>query len=387
MSDAPVTNPPSFYLDFLQKVINHLVGITVLCYLSGFVITNLYLGSLGIVNLDLLRARYVLSGLLFLFFIGTVIYLIYGLNQNMQRNRHQQPLKILLEFGRYSLISTGLLYIFVLAMSRLAGSPFILPVGIPTLTPALPWSAWFAAAPIYVLRQSASIGIGLLVALIIVLIWIAIDPKDMHGVRTTRRQALVEPFRHPRRLIGRFFFLFVFMLVLVITASLLDFIRFNNVTDLSSRGTQPILPSGGWLQFFLAIVIIYIVVATVLIFRFYLPLWSTGRLEDKGGNVGLNPWIIYFTAIAIAVIPQLYAIGVYPSIPQQLGGGQVLPVSVTTSRDELKFDLADPNNDVYMIDRASSSTLFFLVGKNQQQHRVIEISNSLIQSITYLSTP
>jgi len=387
MSDTPITNPPSFYLDILQKVVNHLVGITVLCYLSGFVITNLYLGSLGIVNLDLLRARYVLSGLLFLLFIGTIIYLIYGLNQNMHRNRHQQPLKILLELGRYSLISTGLLYIFVLAMTRLAGSRIILPVGIPTLSPALPWSAWFAAAPISILRQSASnYGIVLFATLIIVLIWIAIDPKDMHGVRTTRRQALLERFRQPRRLISVFFLLFVFMYILVITSSLLDFIRLNKVTDLSSRGAQPLLQTGGWFQFFLAIIIIYIAVASVLIFRFFVPPRNTASSEDKGSNVAF-PWTIYFTAIAIAVIPQLYALGVYPSIPQQLGGGQILLVSVITSSDELKLDLADPNNDIYLIDRASSNTLFLLVSKNQKEHRVIEISSSLIESITYLSTP
>lgn len=190
MSATPVNNSPYFYLDILQKVVNHLVGITVLCYLSGFIITNLYLGSLGIVNLDLLRARYILSGLLFILFVGISAYLIYGLNQTLQMNRHQQPSKILLEIGRYSLLHTCLLYVIVLAITRIAGSPIILPVGIPTLSPALPWSTWFAAAPIYVLRQSASIGIGLLVALIIVVIWIAIDSKDMHGVRTTRRQAL-----------------------------------------------------------------------------------------------------------------------------------------------------------------------------------------------------
>jgi hypothetical protein len=387
MNDTPVTQPTSFYLDILQKAVNHLVGITVLCYISGFVITNLYLGSLGIVNLDLLRARYVLSGLLFILFVGIITYLIYGLNQALHRNRHLQPLKILLEIGRHSLLHTGLLYILVLAMTRLAGSSIILPVGIPTLTPALLWSAWFAAAPIYVLRQSASIGIGFLVALIIVLIWIAIDPKDMHGIRTTRRQALAERFRNARRLIGGFFFIFVFMLILVITSSLLDFIRFNKVTELSSRGTQPILQTGGWFQFFLTIVIIYIAVASVLIYRFFLPPRSTPSSEDKGGKVALNPWMIYFIAIAIGVIPQLYALGVYPSIPQQLGGGQILPVTVITSSDELKLDLTDPNNDVYMIDRASSNTLFLLVSKNQKEYRVIEISSSLIESITYLSTP
>lgn len=101
----------------------------------------------------------------------------------------------------------------------------------------------------------------------------------------------------------------------------------------------------------------------------------------------LTPWMIYFTAIAIGVIPQLYALGVYPGIPQQLGGGQILPVTVITSSAELKLDLNDSNNDVYMIDRASSNTLFLLVSKNQKEYRVIEISSALIESITYLSTP
>ncbi len=64
LSDSPLVKA-------LNEVTKYVVGFTLIAYASGFIITNLYLGSLGIVNLNLLRARYVLGGILFLAFVGT----------------------------------------------------------------------------------------------------------------------------------------------------------------------------------------------------------------------------------------------------------------------------------------------------------------------------
>ena len=76
---------------FLANLSNYLLGLTILCYISGFAITNLYLGSLGIVNLDILRSRYLLTGMLFIIFIGTIGFLLYGLWNTLREYKEKPP--------------------------------------------------------------------------------------------------------------------------------------------------------------------------------------------------------------------------------------------------------------------------------------------------------
>ena len=73
MSMNSIFSPKKF--EFLTKLGNYLVGITLICYIFGFIITNLYLGTLGIVNLDMLRTRYILVGLLFMVFFSAIAFL------------------------------------------------------------------------------------------------------------------------------------------------------------------------------------------------------------------------------------------------------------------------------------------------------------------------
>ncbi len=69
--------------------------LTLLCYLSGFVIANLYLGSLGVVNVDMLRTRYIQVGLLFLLFLGAISLLIYGLLETLRSCNRESPWRAL----------------------------------------------------------------------------------------------------------------------------------------------------------------------------------------------------------------------------------------------------------------------------------------------------
>ena len=64
--DKSSENDSNHVFEFFQKVSGYLVGFTLILYLAGFTVTNLYLGSLGVINLDILKSRYILSGVLFL---------------------------------------------------------------------------------------------------------------------------------------------------------------------------------------------------------------------------------------------------------------------------------------------------------------------------------
>lgn len=383
MNDTFTANFRSFYADILHKIGNHLVGVTFLCYFSGFVITNLYLGSLGVVNLDLLRARYILSGVLFLSFLGVIIYLIYGLHQTLLKSRNKPPLRIISDAIWYSLVNVGLLYLVILTATRLAGSPGIPPVGISRLSPPLSWSTWLATAPVAIFRQSVIVFvIAIPIALITVLAWIALDPKDLQNVPTTRRQALTVRLKKPWHLIARLLFVFFLIYIFSIVGSLFSFMGSNQVTDMLSPNTNntPYL-QGGWLRFYLAIAAIYAVVATILIFLLITP------RNPKNNDAPSNRWTIFFTTAVVALIVPVYALGIYPDLPQQMGGGKVLQVTVATSNQELKSSFTDKNIETYLIDRTSSSVLFLLVRKSKPEYRTIEVSSPLIESVTYLPVP
>ena len=100
----------------------------------------------------------------------------------------------------------------------------------------------------------------------------------------------------------------------------------------------------------------------------------------------LSPWI-YLIALCITIVVPVYALGVYPLLPQQIGGGRALRVEVTTANQDLNSDFANPELETYLIDRASDNSLFLVTDKSRQHYRVVEVSSSLIQSIVYNQSP
>lgn len=74
----------------IYKLNEHVLGATLICYILGFIITNLHLSSFGIVNFDVLRVRYILTGLSFLLFTGTIIVPMYDLFYTF-REYHGKP--------------------------------------------------------------------------------------------------------------------------------------------------------------------------------------------------------------------------------------------------------------------------------------------------------
>jgi hypothetical protein len=382
MNDTSAANLRSLFAGFLLKAGRYLVGATFLCYLSGFVITNLYLGSLGVVNLDILRARYILSGLLFLSFSGVIIYLIYGLRQTLLKSRNKPPLRIFSDVAWYSLVNISLVCVVVLAVIILAGSPDSPPIGIPRLSPALSWSTWLATAPFITLRVVVVLfEIGMPITFIIVFAWIAFSPTDMQGVRITRRQALTLLVKQYRRLITRFLFLFVFFYIVLIVSNLFTFMSTNQVTDLLSPNQSSLFLPGGWLRFFVAIAAIYAVAIMILI----MPLvMRQSHINNDGPSKRLA---IFFTIAIVALIVPVYTLGIYPDLPQQMGGGKVLQVTVITSSQELEPSFTDKDIETYLIDRTSTSVLFMLVNKTKQEDLMIEVSSPLIESITYQYNP
>jgi hypothetical protein len=110
-SSSTETTNKNILLDNLQKAGNYLLSATIICYIVGFIITNIYLGSLGVVNLDLLKSRYVLTGILFIIFLAAITYQIYGLIHLLRENTNQSPIKTIAKVVIYSLRNIAVLLV------------------------------------------------------------------------------------------------------------------------------------------------------------------------------------------------------------------------------------------------------------------------------------
>lgn len=385
------TKSLSPYLELLPKLTNFLVGITLLCYLTGFAISNMYLGSLGIVNLDVLRTRYILVGSLFLLFLFAIFYLIYGLFQVIRKHIQEPFSKLIFNIIWYSIINLGTIYFSVSAVAVLAGSVSMPPMGLPKISQVTPWSEWLKVMPKQALILSALIlAFVLLVSYAVMMIVILINPKDKNGVKRTRKQQIIELFRGTKKDVlksfGVLIAIYIVGFTLLLSSNLFGFLSTNNISSVSKNSNMLF---GGWERYFGGITLVYV---TVAIFFICLAVLQLSSEKDGNKTIPNNPLEhissrIHIIALVIIVIMPLYAQGIYPNLPQQVGGGQVIKVELTVSDEELKFYILNPNNQIYLIDRATSSTLFLLVDENTQKYQSFEIPNSSIQSIIYKPLP
>jgi hypothetical protein len=388
MSESRISTSSPIPLDLLSRASNYLVAGTLLCYVAGFAITNLHLGSMGIVTFDILRARYILSGLPFLLFLGAIGYLVFGLVRTLRKHYQQPRLSVITKVLWFSFFNIGVLYFVIPAIGIFAGSLGTPPYNIPQPTqPDLPWSDWLTQAPLSILRSTGVlVGILLLSAIILASIIIIINPKDKNGARTSRRQILSEAYKKIRESKGQVFVplvgAFLFFYALNLLGSLLSFVLSGKVSA-TIRFTVTL--QGGWAQFFSVVVIIYALIAVYLTFITLYP--PSAVVSDDDTALSNTSAFMYFAAMCITITVPVYALRVYPALPQQIGGGQLLQVQVAISDDTVRPQFDGQNVETYLIDRTSNTSIFFLQNNSQPGYKIVEIPNELIQSIVYAQSP
>ena len=78
---------------------------------------------------------------------------------------------------------------------------------------------------------------------------------------------------------------------------------------------------------------------------------------------------------------------VYPVLPQQIGGGQLIKVEIVISDNTIEPQFNNPQINTYLIDRTSATSFFMLQKNDESEYKIIEIKNDIIQSITYALSP
>ncbi len=386
MSNTSPQNYPSLNFEFITKIGNYALGMTLLCYLTGFAITNAYLGSLGVVNLDVLRSRYILTGVLFLLFIGAIAHLLYGFFQDLRGTEHLSDWDLFKKLVFYSFLRIGVTYFAIIALAIFAGIRDF-PIEALHASSTMSLSVWFATESIVQLQRAVVFLIAIFSMILLVLgIIIVVNPMDKRENKRVR-QLMVEGIRGPTQKDILNFLEFTLIACTIVFLSLLflsllDFFMANR-SGSSSAATIG-LPEP-WSRYFIALAMIYIFIATYLMF---LSFRHPSRSKQNGDEPLVRTSLLVFAvSVTVMIIVPIYTFGIYPYIPQQIGGGGVLRVEVAVSSEDLKPYFTDTNSETYLIDRASASSFFLLFNKSTQKTRIIEVASTLIQSITYSQPP
>ena len=182
---------------------------------------------------------------------------------------------------------------------------------------------------------------------------------------------------------------FLVIYAVISLSSILQLLRSGEVT---SKIIERIIFSSRLVEIFIAIVIVYAFIASLILMLSLSRNLTSKDNENKNEKVSKDivsnnfMWIYVFAPL-IATGVSVYAFGVYPYLPQQIGGGRLIPVSVTSSSEDLDVVFTAQTNETYLIDRAPNNSLFLIVDQPTEKYKILEVSNDLIGSIVFYESP
>jgi hypothetical protein len=262
-------------------------------------------------------------------------------------------------------------------------------VGFPQSNPRLPWFVW--AETVLPRAFGYSILLTILLVLCVTLLMaviLVINPKNRSGVREPRKKVLTDALRQMRDRRSGLTSLLVVCLTIFAASVLPSLLLFMAVGKVGIGIGTPAtgLLTEGWQRYRDCIIVIYMCIAVFMVLRFLLPL-TPAPPPDEGPLVRTSARVVLFLSFALVLVVSVYAAGVYPGLPQHLGGGQLLRVQVMVSSDQLRLLLSDPAVETYLVDRTSSGSIILLLCRGQQRLRILEVAQEAIEAIVYTPSP
>lgn len=354
----------------LRKILDYLkeygVVLIALVYILGFVITNIYLGSLGVVSLELVRTRYLLVGSLFLAFIASVVVPFSGYVYWSRQLNDLSGIRRFLSVLGYLFVSTFALLMIVLVFDLLSG----LYQG---NTVRLPQAPLVLAAGLLVVIGAALVG----------------------GISSFETSSFIERWvKNRSRLVIAaldatltsclaLLLLFISMAIVVPVVLVLDA---ADVSELPMGGWLPDI-SIGWLKFLVGSVVLQIgllvwyfrvlQVRTMNRKRAGIGGGTSPKKSDKAPGSGLLTRLTlrsYALVFLVGIFLPLYALVIYPSMPQQFGGGSGIPVVIVpVVSNEADDGLAAclSQYQTILLDRTSSTHILLLEEYDEKSRSVL----------------
>ena len=387
-SNRNQTNIPQIYK--ILELNQHIISLAALCYVVGFAITNLYLGSFGVVNFDILRVRYILTGLLFAFFIAIIVVPFYGLFHVLIRKTDSSVATTLAAVFFYTLDRYSVIFLSVLAIGVFASKRSNPSIELFDFSNKFNWLSWFANQIPQIFYQSIRFTLLLWVIVIIVIailfsLILVINPKDKDGERKPRKAVLKEFIIAIKSKESWSSFLKVMLLTFLVFFTIL---AISDLISFMTGGNTAIKwkISAGWIRFVAVAFLFYLLISVIFLFLYLLPRRSNNSSNDeyftKDDPLDRYYSWLYLIAFGILWIVPVYTLNIYPEIPQQIGGGAAVEVKVLSTED-LSPLLTGTDIRIYLLDRTAKGAIFLVVNTNLEQQTIVEVSESQIKSIIY----
>ena len=361
------------------------IALTFVFYILGFVITNLYLGSFGVVTFTILRARYISTGLLFGVFVTIIFVPLYECWHILLSNTDRSTKAIVTLAVSQSLYRYITILFIVGAISVLA----------PTNTRASLAEASQSQSSLPSALQDAGQdflwGLVRIVPLMLFVLAIAfaaifiINPKDKNGVRTTRRSHLRQFMASTARASTYLFILkFVFLALLLYTAIVLTLAL---IEFLGGDAFQifPSLINLDWLRLVGVAFLIYGLIITFYVVNLIMSIESNKaspssvKATEESLFERYYTWVTRAAWIVILTVP-VYALNLYETLPQNIGGGKPIKVHVELAND-MELEIIEDAKSTFLLDRTTEGVI--LMTEGIETSGIIEIPVSRITAIVY----
>ncbi len=352
-----------------------IIILPVTIYVFGFVIVNIYLGGLGVFNLELFRAKYISAGILFLFFfLLPIVYFSLLLFEELHKIGNEQLGKLTWAFIRISFGTFVIFGLIYLGLTRAFGFRD-LPLGIPFLSPPKPFAeilGLYGKPILYILGAITLYTFGHYLSEIIFSIPKYLRDKQSRTV-LSHIDFVIRNTKFPRFIVYVFSVSF-YVLMLGILVALA-----------SGKGEVKSTQNYSWERFYLVSIIAYSFIAL----QAFLPFWGDVKTAEQKQKELENPkkelfpstltsiaYLFFFFCLLLFV----YSIGVYPFIPQQAGGGQPIHVEILTST-QIE---TQPLGFTYLLERSTTGILTIDVDSTTLEYSIYETPLNNIKEIRYL---
>ncbi len=365
----------------LMEYKDAIIALPFVLYVLGFLITNLHLGSIGVVTFDLFRVRYIVVGALFAVFMATLIIALRGLLPKVVSE--QSPPRRVLSGIFYSFSVYGTISIIVWILRPLSGSRYSPAIVLPDRTTSTTFvDALLGNPDQWSVAALRAVGIVVAIYTSLVILAVLVGPMIIKKEKITRKRILIGGLKG---------YLYLLLIVALIGLALAISRYITELREQRSIG-QPRQSANDWTGFVAVHMAVYTLAAIHITLSSLGPL---GAEKDENVHIENDPrrqlsyhfsfTFMTFLLISGTLIPA-YALSAYPGIPQQLGGGAVIPAKIVTAWDTSISEDDFCDAPTYLLDRSSRSILVVRFSPRTEDLEAYEFMNSEIRSIQYYPT-
>lgn len=347
---------------------------TAIIYAVGFLVTNLYLGSFGVVSFQFLKVKYFLVGILFVIFCSLILAPLIQLRKRLiERQNTWKRLTLLFGrswevFGTFMLIGLFVNSVFSFSRYPSLGNP----------DSSFLFSEWVVTEGVSVILTSLKIPLVVIIviaSLVVVALAILFLQKESFDYKIKKSRELLLD-------IWRFIVSYAFVQLLVLV---LAYIAWNALSSwTSSNSIESVTKTHNWWRFIFGGFGLYFTIA-LYIFA-YLPSPEDADKDVKIvseeefiGSIAMR-LLLLFLFFMFIVLP-VYSVAIYPYLPPQVGGGAPTPIKIIL--EETTYSQINNEGDTFLLDRTDSE-IFIAVLDTSESPQVFSIPNNKVLYIHYL---